>query len=382
MDKSFKKIKDTPVIELLEEVVNDLRSYFYKKVSADYGNYSKIVNSKNPLYLLFRKLTNQKIRNKIFNLIGKVKNNNDDFFGEFEAEIFLAIKFLSLDFFYYCFLKQPKIPLSLFAAEDSFEMKNFLKKFFYLALNGRIPKKLFTKNELLLYEKRVGLMDKIKMKNGYFELSGFKSIIPFFENFNKPTSYKVSEKKIDTVFDLGAFLGDTAYIFYKFLKAKKIYAFEPDPDNFKILKENIKLNNLQDVIFPLEIGVGKEKGFFYLEKSGGASSITNNHSKSKNKVKVKVVSIDDFVADNNIKKVDFIKMDIEGAEFDALKGAVKTLKRDKPDLLIAIYHKGEHFFEIPGWLKKQVPEYNLRFVAMNGASPIIERYIAASVRRI
>ncbi|MEM3394205.1 MAG: FkbM family methyltransferase, partial [Candidatus Methanomethylicia archaeon] len=83
-----------------------------------------------------------------------------------------------------------------------------------------------------------------------------------------------------------------------------------------------------------------------------------------------------------IKKVDLIKMDIEGAEFDTLKGAVKTLKRDKPDLLVAIYHKGEHFFEIPGWLKKQVPEYNLRFLAFNEASPIIERFVAASVRRI
>jgi hypothetical protein len=52
------------------------------------------------------------------------------------------------------------------------------------------------------------------------------------------------------------------------------------------------------------------------------------------------------------------------------------------DLLIATYHKGEHFFEIPGCIKKLVPQYNLRFIAMNGASPVIERYIGASIMRI
>jgi len=84
----------------------------------------------------------------------------------------------------------------------------------------------------------------------------------------------------------------------------------------------------------------------------------------------------------NIKRVDFIKMDIEGAEFDTLKGAVKTLKRDKSDLIITIYHKGEHFFEIPEWLKKQVPEYNLRFLAFSQAYRIIERVITASTEKI
>jgi FkbM family methyltransferase len=178
---------------------------------------------------------------------------------------------------------------------------------------------------------------------------------------------------------LGAFIGDTPYCFVKTFKVDKVYAFEPDPDNFRILKENLRLNKLENAVIPIELGVGKEKGSFYLTKAGAGSAVVER--KSKDAVKVKVTTIDEFVEENKIKKVDFIKMDIEGAEFDALKGAVKTIKRDKPDLLIAIYHKGEHFFEIPGWLKKLVPQYNLRFIAMNGASPVIERYIGASIIR-
>jgi len=133
-------------------------------------------------------------------------------------------------------------------------------------------------------------------------------------------------------------------------------------------------------VVPIPLASGIKNDYFYLTKAGGASIISK--TKTKNQIKVRVIPLDEFVKKENIKRVDFIKMDIEGAEFDTLKGAVKTLKRDKPDLIITIYHKGEHFFEMPKWLKKQVPEYNLRFLAFSQASPIIERVIAASTEKI
>jgi hypothetical protein len=71
------------------------------------------------------------------------------------------------------------------------------------------------------------------------------------------------------------------------------------------------------------------------------------------------ISIDDFVSANGITKVDFIKMDIEGAELKALKGAKQTIKKFKPKLAIAIYHSMEDFVTIPNWILNLNLDYNI-----------------------
>ena len=61
----------------------------------------------------------------------------------------------------------------------------------------------------------------------------------------------------------------------------------------------------------------------------------------------KTISLDDFVSKRGIEKVDFIKMDIEGAEQAALKGSLNTIKKFKPILAVAIYHNDDDFYNIP-----------------------------------
>lgn len=168
----------------------------------------------------------------------------------------------------------------------------------------------------------------------------------------------------------------------KYLYPQKNYTFKPDPDNMKILKENLKLNHLEDKVIPVSLAASNKNGVVYFEKQGPGLFIKNQKEKSKETIKVKTITIENFVKKEKIKKVGLIKMDIEGTEFNTLKGAIKTIKRDKPNLLIAIYHKGEHLFKIPPWLKKIVPEYKLRFFAFSQASPITERFIGSSVRKI
>jgi hypothetical protein len=69
-------------------------------------------------------------------------------------------------------------------------------------------------------------------------------------------------------------------------------------------------------------------------------------------LRISTLSIDDFVKRNRIPKVDFIKMDIEGAELSALRGAVETLKTSKPKLAIAVYHDVNDLVQIPTFLSE------------------------------
>jgi len=66
---------------------------------------------------------------------------------------------------------------------------------------------------------------------------------------------------------------------------------------------------------------------------------------------IKTISIDDLVAKYHLVSVDFIKMDIEGAEMSALKGAEETIKRFKPKLAISVYHKPDDMIVIPEYIR-------------------------------
>lgn len=73
----------------------------------------------------------------------------------------------------------------------------------------------------------------------------------------------------------------------------------------------------------------------------------------------KVITVDSIDNVCGKDRVTFIKMDIEGSEAEALRGAEKTIRRDKPRLAISLYHKPQDYFEIPFLIKEMVPEYKL-----------------------
>ena len=92
--------------------------------------------------------------------------------------------------------------------------------------------------------------------------------------------------------------------------------------------------------------------------------------------KIEVTTIDTECKD---KKVGLIKMDIEGFEYFAIKGGLETIKRDKPVLLISIYHTGKDFFEIPPMIKSCVSEYMFRYLDLMPSSPITEKILVGYV---
>lgn len=154
-----------------------------------------------------------------------------------------------------------------------------------------------------------------------------------------------------------------------------IIAFEPDPDNYAECRKNIQnipLPNFQLI----NAGLSSRAGTAEFDARGSESSriISAGSDSSKEKISIRTVAIDDIVGAHT---VGFIKMDIEGAEFDALHGAKSTITRDKPLLAICVYHFRGDTFAIMDYLHQLVPEY--RFLLRHYSVSTTETVLYASV---
>jgi FkbM family methyltransferase len=162
----------------------------------------------------------------------------------------------------------------------------------------------------------------------------------------------VSVKKGDIVLDMGACWGDTAlYFAHKTGETGKVYSFEFIPNNIKLFNINKSFNShLANQIELVPHPVSNKTGDKIYFKDNGPGSKVESKSFDGQTGETTTLAVDDFVKQNNISKIDFIKMDIEGAEPFALEGALETIKKHKPKLAIAIYHGMDDFVNIPNWI--------------------------------
>lgn len=159
----------------------------------------------------------------------------------------------------------------------------------------------------------------------------------------------------DVVLDCGAHVGNTAlYFAQKTGDTGHVYAFEPMPDAFTLLEKNTgQLSNVS----PVNSAVLDKQGIVkFSEMGAGSAPVEGWHSAPV--VPAYATSIDAFVRDQHIEKVDFIKMDIEGGEAAALEGARETITRWKPKMAISVYHKALDICELPLLIKSILPEYS------------------------
>jgi FkbM family methyltransferase len=158
---------------------------------------------------------------------------------------------------------------------------------------------------------------------------------------------KVDLKNGDYVIDAGANIGVfSMHAAEKIGRTGKVYAFEPIKEAFTVIENSATLNKLSKTITPIPLALGKEISTvdfkFSIDKIGGSAP----NATAGNFLTVDVTTIDDFIRTEKIKKINFIKMDIEGAECDALRGASKTIRDFKPRLAICTYHDPKHPQEI------------------------------------
>jgi FkbM family methyltransferase len=148
--------------------------------------------------------------------------------------------------------------------------------------------------------------------------------------------------------DVGAYHGETIEQFISFQKGMfdKVYAFEMDTNNYATLKEK----DYDERVELLNYGLWNEKTECRYASDDSSSAIGEGD------MVAQCISLDEAVGDGNVT---FIKMDIEGAEMNALLGAEKCIKRCKPQLAICVYHKPEDIYDITALIHRWLPEHKL-----------------------
>ncbi|RXJ90171.1 methyltransferase [Arcobacter sp. CECT 8983] len=240
-----------------------------------------------------------------------------------------------------------------------FENINYLSFYKYSGLDLKEPPFICDfeedyKNNKLKYEKVYSSLCDEKSKEVFTKVINFKISfdLKFMDGFTNNHEEQYFDKDLiphikDIVFlDGGSYVGDTLlFIIKNFPDYKKIYCIEPNKLHINIAKRDF---GTCDRIEFINCGLGKEK----LVRD------ENTHIKHHGTHDYQALNIDTI--DNLIQqKVDFIKLDIEGAEQDALIGAKNTIKKYQPILAICIYHKAQDWYKVPEIVLEICCEYDI-----------------------
>ena len=144
----------------------------------------------------------------------------------------------------------------------------------------------------------------------------------------------------DTFVDLGANIG-----FYTLIASRivgengKVFSFEPTPSTFQTLKKNIKENNFSNIVIAEDNAVSNVSGVAHFKVTEGSemNSVTNSNDEST--ISVKKISLDKYFSNIDHNKIDLIKMDIEGQEYNALLGMKKINLNNKSLKIIFEFHR-------------------------------------------
>lgn len=213
-------------------------------------------------------------------------------------------------------MRAKKILTWAYKKSENIISESGLGKYPLVQRGGRLVRSKLKSNFIIKDEHKIFLDSKDSLK---------LSTVGSHENFETDIVKKII-KKGDIVIDIGSNIGYYTLIFAKLVgDTGKIYAFEPDQTNFSLLKKNVEINGYQNVMLENKIvaNSNSQMSLFLDKENLGAHSIIPHDDALQ--VKVDSVKLDDYLKGFN-EKINFIKMDIEGGEAEALKGMVTILQ--------------------------------------------------------
>jgi|APSaa5957512535_1039671.scaffolds.fasta_scaffold15777_2 FkbM family methyltransferase len=258
-----------------------------------------------------------------------------------------------------------------------------------------MPKKIF----LNLYRKSIQKMSKgrgfgknpivkkilknieVNLKTEFAELQGSKMFLDLGDSLNLSINgvYGELDTKIireeihegDIVVDVGANIGYYTLIFAQLVgKSGKVFAFEPEPKNFEILKKNIEINNYQNIIAEQKI-VSDKSGMMklFIAEQGIVGHRIQQKTDSQKFIEIESIILDDYLKNLNLSgKINFIKIDVEGAEVKVLEGSKIIIEKSDQLKIFTEFNRED--------IKKYNydPEYLLSFLIKNKFNFFLPNY--------
>lgn len=188
-----------------------------------------------------------------------------------------------------------------------------------------------------------------------FRLTGDPKYLAIAENPEASYRTLLWDKGIETVVDCGAYRGDSAACIIDAVGPLRIIAAEPDPGSFKKLSAYAE-NEKRSEIVPVNAAVGEACGDVEIAASAGRGSGVSGTTRGAKTKTVRLCTVDSL-AEN--EKIDLIKYDVEGEEWAALRGSIKTIERCSPALAVSVYHRTADLFELPIYINEICPKHRL-----------------------
>lgn len=180
------------------------------------------------------------------------------------------------------------------------------------------------------------------------------------------------------IIDAGAFIGDSALVLSEYTQ-ETVHAFEPVPSNFNYMLKTIELNKAKRVV-PQPYALGETFGNICISvHDSGSTQFENPVFEYQEHIDANVITLDSYVQKHNLR-VGLIKADVEGAEQLLLKGALETIKAQKPALLISIYHSADDYFHIKPMIESWNLGYKFKIVHPVCGSVLMDTMLVAEIR--
>ena len=183
----------------------------------------------------------------------------------------------------------------------------------------------------------------IRVSNVVYAVRNFEDLTVLNPNFEPFMRAWFRPRRGDVFVDIGSHVGKYALAVAKIVGEEGIVvAIEPHPETFKALRNNIELNRLQNIVV-MNVAAWNRSEKLTFHFGGSASEFGAHGNPEKGSVEIQATTIDELlIHDLKLQRVDWIKIDVEKSEIEALKGLERTLRNLKPKLFIEVWNKNIH----------------------------------------